>query len=70
MTTQLQRVDEIISRFAREVMSFPVVKHACGPFRAHYSAGIVVSMVSDVHLDILVGTGWSRLRIGTGGGHL
>jgi len=57
MTTRLQTVDEIISRFARGVLSFPVVRHTWGrggcAFRVHYSADIVFSMVSDIYLDIL-----------------
>jgi hypothetical protein len=48
MTTRLQRVDEIISRFARGVMSFLLVWHTWGASRARYSTGIVVSLVTFV----------------------
>jgi len=54
MTSRLQTVDEIISWFARGVLSFPLIRHTWGAFSVHYCADIVFSMVSDVYLDSFI----------------
>ena len=54
ITTRLQTVDEIISRIARGVLSFPLVRHTWGVISRYIILLILFfSMVSDIYLDIL-----------------